>query len=492
MSDEVGPRGLSRPVRPAAPATHPGLPVLPALPEWERVRALVARYDRPGPRYTSYPTAPNWDDCFDEAALRDALRHSRDPELAVYVHVPFCESLCTYCACNREIHRDHAVAGPYLDALEAEAAMLAESHQAVRRCAQLALGGGTPTYLAESQLERLAGIVDRYFPPTANAERSIEVDPRVTTRGQLERLAACGFNRISLGVQDLSPRVQRAIRRVQSLEQTVGVTQAARELGFRSVNYDLIYGLPFQTVGSFDETLSRVLEQRPDRIALYSYAHVTWVSKQQRGFERGDLPDAERKLAIFTRALERLTCAGYEYLGLDHFVLPDDSLSHAARRGDLRRNFMGYTTHAPLDVVALGPSGISELRSVYAQSARSFGDWRAQIEHGRLATLRGCRLSSDDQKRRWLIHRLMCRGEIDGDAYRAEFREPLGALLPDLATRLAPFERDGLLEASRAGWRLTPVGRLFMRPVAMSFDAYLEAPQRSTSSARLERFSQTV
>ncbi len=460
------------------------------LPDLGRLRELAAKYDRPGPRYTSYPTAPTWTESFGEEEFRSALGRSRGSELALYCHIPFCESLCTYCACNREIRRDHSVADSYLNALALEAEALAEACGGERRCAQLALGGGTPTYLDESQLARLCEIIDRHFPPSEAAERSVEVDPRVTSRGQLEVLAQHGFNRISLGVQDLSPVVQRAIRRVQSLEQIALITEAARALGYQSVNYDLIYGLPFQTVESFQETLARVLEQRPDRIALYSYAHVTWVSKQQRGFDRRDLPDAKRKLAIFTNAMARLTLAGYVYLGLDHFALPEDSLCLAAEEGDLRRNFMGYTTHAPLDVVALGPSGISEFSDAYAQSFRSFADWEERIRGGKLATLRGCTLSPDDERRRWLIHRLMCRGDIDPDAYRSVFHETLATTVPDLAGRLSPFERDGLLETSASGWRLTPEGRVFVRSIAMVFDAYL-VPTAETGTPS-QMFSRTI
>lgn len=460
------------------------------LPDVDRVRELVAKYDRPGPRYTSYPTAPTWAESFGEAEFRSALRRTSGSDLALYVHIPFCESLCTYCACNREIRRDHAVAEPFLETLAREAATLRDACGSKRRCSQLALGGGTPTYLDPHQLATLCEILDRHFPPAEGSERSVEVDPRVTSRAQLEVLAEHGFNRISLGVQDLSPVVQRAIRRVQSFEQTASLTEAARALGYRSVNYDLIYGLPFQTVASFQQTLEQVLTQRPDRIALYSYAHVTWVSKQQRGFERADLPDAERKLSIFISAMARLIQAGYVYLGLDHFVLPEDSLCRAASTGDLRRNFMGYTTHAGLDVVALGPSGISELADSYAQSRRSVADWSECIRRGGLATQRGWLLSADDERRRWLIGRLMCRGEIDCDAYRAVFHEALTARIPDLAARLSPFERDGLLETTALGWRLTPEGRVFMRPVAMSFDAYLE-PSGDVLPT-VERFSQTV
>ena len=249
------------------------------LPDVGRVRQLVAKYDRPGPRYTSYPTTPTWTESFGEAELRSALRRGRDAELALYVHIPFCESLCSYCACNREIHRDHSVADLYLDALAQEAEALAEACGGERRCAQLALGGGTPTSLDERQLARLCEIVDRHFPPSEGAERSVEVDPRVTSRGQLEVLAEYGFNRISIGVQDLSPVVQRAIRRVQTVEQTAFITEAARALGYQSVNYDLIYGLPFQTVGSFEETLARVLEQRvaPTRVKRGRSSRIDWA-----------------------------------------------------------------------------------------------------------------------------------------------------------------------------------------------------------------------
>jgi oxygen-independent coproporphyrinogen-3 oxidase len=460
------------------------------LPDVARLRELVGRYDRPGPRYTSYPTAPSWTDAFGETEFRAALRRRRGDALAIYVHIPFCESLCTYCACNREIVRQRDVVGPYLDNLAREAAALADACGDGRDCAQLALGGGTPSYLDEAELARLCEIIDRHFPPVEGAERSVEVDPRVTSRGQLEVLARYGFNRISLGVQDLSPVVQRAIRRVQSLEQTEAITQAARELGYESVNYDLIYGLPFQTVESFGETLDHVLAQQPDRIALYSYAHVTWVSKQQRGFERGDLPDAQRKLEIFISAMSRLTQAGYVYLGLDHFVRPEDSLHRAAETGDLRRNFMGYTTGAALDVVALGPSGISELSDVYAQSARSSQDWGHCISEGKLAAQRGWLLSTDDTRRRWLIQRLMCHGDIDPAAYREAFDEPLAERVPDLEARLAPFLRDDLLEPAASGWRLTPEGRVLMRPIAMVFDAFLEPSSSTAEPSR--RFSRTV
>ena len=449
------------------------------IPELESVRRLIPRYERPGPRYTSYPTAPVWNEEFGEDSFRAALCRAQNRPLSLYIHIPFCERLCTFCACNREINRDHSVAGPYLDALELEAESIAEAIGGERRCIQLAVGGGTPTYLSVPELARMCRIADTHFPPEPDAERSIEIDPRVTTRDQLSVLAEHGFNRVSLGVQDISPKVQRAINRIQPAEQTERVTREARELGVRSVNFDLIYGLPFQTRESFDDTLSQVIDMRPDRIALYSYAHVTWISKQQRGFEKKDLPSAERKLEIFLHANERLSEAGYLFFGLDHFALPEDELSLAARTGDLRRNFMGYTTRASVDLIGLGASGISELRDSYAQSLRRPGEWSERIRSGRLATMRGWSLSEDDLRRKWLIQRLMCQGEISTVAYEDTFGEPLSARIPSLAEKLAPLVDDGLLATSGEDYGVTPTGRLFLRPVAMTFDAYLSEPEPS-------------
>jgi len=461
----------------------------PRPPPLDRLRELIPRYDRPGPRYTSYPTAPVWRDDFGPTELRAALGRAggRDAALAVYVHVPYCEALCTYCACNRVIRRDHALGVPYLDRLEREIEAVAEALGGGARHGQLAIGGGTPTWLSAEELRRLARTLDACLPPEPGAERSIEVDPRVTSGEQLAALAECGFNRISLGVQDLSEKVQRAIHRVQSLEQTAATTETARSLGFGSVNFDLIYGLPFQTPESFDETLSEVIALAPDRIALYSYAHVTWVSKQQRGFEREDLPGPERKLAIFLLAIRRLGEAGYRFLGLDHFARPDDALARAADAGTLKRNFMGYTTRRADDLVGFGPSAISELRDAYAQSLRDPEPWGEAVEARGLATCRGIRLDEDDLRRKWLIQALMCRGEIDPRAYAERFDEALDARIPDLAGRLAPFEADGLLLADGGAWRLTFLGRLFLRNVAMTFDAHLAPPDDGG-----RRYSRTV
>lgn len=445
------------------------------VPGFEKLRELIERYDRRVPRYTSYPAAPHWSDAFGEPEFLEALGGVDSDELSVYVHVPFCERLCSFCACNRVITRDHSVAEPYLDALEREAGLLADALRVEPKAVQLSIGGGSPSFLSEKELTRLAAIVDGYFPPSPGAERSIEMDPRTTSRAQLEVLAAAGFNRISVGVQDLSPRVQKAINRIQPREMTEETLRWARALGFESANLDLIYGLPYQTVDSFDHTLDDVIELRPERIALYSYAHVTWVAKQQRGFEKKDLPAPDEKLAIFLRATERLTKAGYLFLGLDHFALPEDDLASAAAEGTLHRNFMGYGCSGGENLLALGPSGISELAGAYAQSERDPEAWGTTLRTGHLATKRGWKLSDDDRRRKWLIQRLMCRGDVDGDAYHEAFGEPLDERVPDWRERLRPFTADGLLEGAGDRYHVTSLGRLFLRAIATTFDAYLAA-----------------
>ncbi|MEE8557780.1 MAG: oxygen-independent coproporphyrinogen III oxidase [Myxococcota bacterium] len=444
-----------------------------AIPSPEEIGKRIPVYDRPGPRYTSYPTAPVFSEEFGEADFKRALGRCRSATLSLYIHIPFCERLCSFCACNRTITRDHSVATAYLDALDREVDLAAAVIGGSPRAVQLAIGGGTPTFLSPEELARLCQIVDSRFPAADSAERSIEVDPRVTTREQLEVLAERGFNRISLGVQDFATPVQEAIRRVQSREETEAVAVAARELGMGSVNFDLIYGLPFQTVESFCETVDQVIRIRPDRIALYSYAHVTWISKQQRGFEKKDLPEPERKVAILLAATERFEKAGYRFLGLDHFAVPEDPLAVAAETGDLRRNFMGYTTQAGVDLIAFGASGISETADAYAQSLRDTSEWQGRLEEGHLATMRGWWLSDDDKRRKWLIQRLMCQGEVNAALYRSTFEEELSDRIPELQKALAPFVEDGLMTVDQEIYRVEPLGRVFLRVLAMTFDAYL-------------------
>jgi oxygen-independent coproporphyrinogen-3 oxidase len=458
----------------------------------DRYEEILPKYATEGPRYTSYPTAPVWSEAYGpDDYLAELGRDDIDPRdpLSIYVHVPFCESLCHYCACNKVITRNHDLALDYLDTIEREVAAVAAAVRVPRRTTQHHWGGGTPTYLTPEQATRLFGCVNSAFPIADDAEVSIEVDPRVTTDEHIAALRECGFNRISMGVQDFEPKVQEAVHRIQPADETGRLVESARARGFESVNFDLIYGLPYQTPETFGRTLDTVLALAPDRIALYSYAHVTWVAKQQRGFERKDLPAAETKLAIMLLAIRRFLDAGYLFIGLDHFARPDDELSTALRDRTLRRNFMGHTTQAGADMVGFGPSAISELRGSYAQSQRELGDWHEAVATTGVATMRGHRLSSDDVRRRWVIGRIMCLGELRakefahefGGDFASEFTAELGALSPMVADGIVTIAGDGSLE-------ITPIGRLFVRNVAMEFDAYL--PEQLRSGKRM--FSKTV
>ena len=458
-----------------------------ALPDPQRLRALIRRYAGPGPRYTSYPTAPEWSEDFGPAAYAEALAGCEARAVSLYVHVPYCERLCAFCACNRTITQDHALAGPYLDRIARELDRVVGALPTAPPQLQLAIGGGSPNFLHCEELERLVRRVDAHFAPLPGAERSIELDPRRTSDEQLERLIALGMNRVSFGVQDLDPRVQEAIRRRSRPERLTSLVQQARALGVLSINFDLIYGLPEQSVDSFRETLRRVIELRPDRIALYGYAHVTWISKAQRGFEKRDLPSPERRLAIFAAAIETLVAAGYRFLGMDHFALPDDALAQAADRGRLTRNFMGYTIAAGEALLGFGPSGISELPRAYAQSEKDPEAWAAAVDANRLPTVRGCSLDRDDLERRWLIRSLLCQGRIAEQAFAETFGVALHEKLPGLEADLNRFMDDDLLAPEEGGYRVTEIGRLFLRPMAMVFDAYLGRAPRGG-----KRYSATV
>ncbi len=451
---------------------------------------ILPRYVGAGPRYTSYPTVPAWQSEFTAKDHVAALRSlSGDDEISLYAHVPFCRSLCHFCACNRVITRDPDRVERYLNAIECEFDLVRAELGRAPRCGQLHWGGGTPTHLSAVQIERLFRAMTERFSLVPGAEISIEVDPRVTTIEQLDVLAECGFNRISLGVQDTNPKTQAAIHRIQPFEQTRRLTEAARTRGIERVNYDLIYGLPHQTPDSFEATLDLVVSARPDRIALYGYAHVTWVARQQRGFERGDLPDPQRRMQIFLSAIRRLLDSGYRSIGMDHFALPDDELCGALDQGTLRRNFMGYTTREGVDVLAFGPSAISELSDSYVQVEKGLARWFEEVEAGRLATAKGHRLSKDDRARRWIIGRIMCEAAISAKEVERRFG---GCFRTDYALELARLEslrRDGLVDVSEAGdIAVSPLGRVLLRHVAMAFDAYLDR----AATPPPKTFSQTV
>jgi len=455
-----------------------------------RAEAVLLRHAGAGPRYTSYPTAPVWTERYGASQFaQDLSRLREDTAISLYVHVPFCRSLCHFCACNRVITRKSEPVQHYLDTMEREIEAVRAALPREAPVAQLHWGGGTPTHLEPEQLRRLFRSIDAAFPVQEDAEVSIEIDPRVTTAAHLEVLRECGFRRISLGVQDFDPRVQQAIHRIQSPEATGSLVERARQMGFESVGFDLVYGLPFQSVESFGRTLESVVALAPDRLALYAYAHVTWVAKQQRGFERHDLPDPGTRLRILLAAIRRLCREGYVYVGMDHFARPEDELCQALRERTLRRNFMGYTTRAGLDLIGLGPSAISELSGSYAQSHRSLADWEQALDSRGLASMRGHRLSEDDQKRRWVIGQLMCRGEVRALEYRSRFGEAFSARFAPELERLEPLQADGLVTVGAdASLRLTPLGRLGVRNVAMAFDAYLPHQQQTQRPL----FSQTL
>ncbi len=463
-----------------------------APPDFDRLTALLPRYELAGPRYTSYPTAPVWSDDFGPSDFAAALARAQAPAdagFAMYIHIPFCRELCHYCACNRVITKSEVLPERYLEAIGREIEAIAGHLPTDMRLGELHLGGGTPTHLDPKQIETLMGFVDASFERATDAEFSIEVDPRVTTEDHIDTLHARGFRRISLGVQDFDPKVQQAVHRIQPPEQVAALTDYARKRDFESVNFDLIYGLPHQTVESFDATLDHVFDFEPDRVALYSYAHVTWIAKQQRGFERMDLPSGDEKLRIMLHAMRRFIDKGYVHIGMDHFAKREDSLAVAAARGELHRNFMGYMTRPPGDLVALGPSAISKVGGCYAQSLRGFDEWEtAVLDHG-LATFRGHTLSADDERRAWVIEEIMCGAAVDAGEYRArfgsEFKRDFASELEDTTE----FVEDELLRVGEDGsLTATPTGSMLLRNLAMCFDAYLPGQNAEAGP----KFSKTI
>ena len=443
---------------------------------------LLRRYDRPGPRYTSYPTAPQFHGGFDVAALHRQIEASNgDPiprGLSLYVHIPYCTSPCFYCGCNRIITRDKAKGETYLLRLLREIATLAPAFDRDREVVQLHLGGGTPNFLSPAQLRELFDSLSRQFAFSRRADRdfSIELDPRFVAPDEIAALAETGFNRASLGVQDFDPAVQQAVNRVQSVEQTLAIIEACRRHGMRSVNVDLIYGLPRQTLEGFGRTLDTVIAARPDRLAIYGYAHLPDLFKAQRQIAAADLPDAPRRLALLQLAIERLGAAGYEYIGMDHFALPGDELARAQRHGGLHRNFMGYTTHADTDLVGFGVSAISRVGDSYWQSHRDIGGWEAAVDAGHVPLWRGLTLQPDDRIREDVIQQLMCSGEIDIAAVERRHGIDFDAYFESAQAGLAALQDDGLIERRGERWVATGRGRLLLRIVAMCFDAYLGRP----------------
>jgi oxygen-independent coproporphyrinogen-3 oxidase len=440
---------------------------------------LIKRYDMSGPRYTSYPTAVQFHEQFGEAEYRDqAQRSNEEPiprPLSLYVHIPFCDTVCFYCACNKVVTKDRARAAPYLNRLGQEIARQGELFDRDRRVDQLHWGGGTPTFLSQGEMSALMDELGRHFSLRTDdrGDYSIEIDPRKADPQTIGFLREIGFNRISLGVQDFDPLVQKAVNRMQTREETEAVLRAAREWDYHSVNVDLIYGLPHQSVEQFDRTLEAVIEMGPDRLSVFNYAHLPERFKPQRRISAPDLPTPATKLEILHHCIDKLGEAGYVYIGMDHFAKRNDELAIAQRQGTLHRNFQGYSTHADCDLVAMGVSAISKVADCYAQNVHALEDYYRLIDDGRLPIYRGVMLAYDDELRAEVISQLICHFELDMASIAGQFAIDFADYFKNELTELAPMQADGLLEMEGNFIRVKPAGRLLIRNICMVFDAYL-------------------
>ena len=450
---------------------------------------LLRRFDVAGPRYTSYPTADRFVEAFSADAYQQALAQrsvaATAMPLSLYVHIPFCESLCYYCACNKIITRHHDRARPYLRYLSREVDLHTAQIGLGQPITQLHLGGGSPTFMDDRELTELMDLLRRSFRFVPGGEYAIEVDPRTMDLGRLDTLATLGFNRISLGVQDFDPAVQKAVHRIQPAQQVFEIVAGARQRGFASINVDLIYGLPLQTPQSFDRTLAQLVELRPDRVALYGYAHLPERFKSQRRIATLDLPNAPSKVEMLARWLAVLTAAGYVYIGMDHFALPDDALAVARRQGRLHRNFQGYSTQPDCDLIGLGVSSIGRIGATYSQNAKDMEGYCDAIDQGRFAAVRGLALSRDDMLRRAVIMALMCQGQwlfesIDL-AWLVDSRSYFAAELE----ALEPMRGQGLVSIDTTGVQVTALGWYFVRALAMVFDRYLQTDRDRARFSRI-------
>ena len=455
----------------------------------EVTRELLMKHDKPGPRYTSYPTAPEWREDFGDGAYRSAWRraseHPADP-LAVYVHLPFCLNRCLFCGCNVVISKKQEISDTYLDYLYKEMAMAAKELGARRTVKQLHWGGGTPTYLRVDQIKALHKALTETFDFAPDAEVALEVDPCVTSREQIETLRELGFNRISMGVQDLDPHIQKIIQRNQTEEQTRTLFESCRELGFGGINIDLIYGLPEQRMETWEKTIETIIDIRPDRLAVYSYAHLPGKLKHQKKLEGYYLPGGAEKYGLFARARRRFLEAGYLAIGMDHFALPGDELSVALSERRLHRNFMGYTVVPGTDMLGLGVSSIGEIGGSYAQNEKRPVAYYKALDEGRFPTAAGIDLTEDDQIRSWVIRQLMCNFHLDFHTLEERYGVRYDEYFADEEDALGEFYRDGFVARGDGALEVLPLGRVFVRNVCMVFDAYLRKPEH------FNKFSRTV
>ncbi|EEZ75293.1 coproporphyrinogen dehydrogenase [Neisseria lactamica ATCC 23970] len=457
-------------------------------PEFDR--ELIAGLPSSGPRYTSYPTADRFHGGFREKEYLEAL-HSRGADasnkpLSLYIHIPFCNTICYYCGCNKIITKDKGRADAYIEYLEKEMKLLAPHLGGRHQLAQLHFGGGTPTFLSDNQLERVFEMIRKYFQLIPDGEYSIEIDPRKVSRETVLKLGKLGFNRMSVGIQDFDPKVQAAVNRIQSYEETKEVIDAAREAGFKSVSVDLIYGLPYQTSESIKTTIDTVLSLDPDRLALYHYAHLPHVFKPQRRIDTAAVPGSEEKLDMLQYCVQTLTERGYVFIGMDHFAKPDDELSVALEKGLLQRNFQGYSTYADCDLVAIGVSSIGKIGNTYSQNERDIDAYYAAIDEGRLPVMRGYQLNQDDILRRNIIQDLMCRFALDYRVYEDISGTPFDRYFKDELADLEKLADLGLVSLNKQGLTVTPKGRFLIRNIAMVFDYHLR--HKKTKA----KYSQTV
>jgi len=452
---------------------------------------LLQRFDVPGPRYTSYPTADRFVEAFTETDYGQALAQRRTGPagltmpLSLYVHIPFCESLCYYCACNKIITKHHNRAVSYLRYLSREIDLHTAQLGRGQTVTQLHLGGGSPTFLSDDELRELMAMLRRSFTMVPGGEYSIEIDPRTVDGSRLRALADMGFNRLSFGVQDFDPDVQKAVHRIQPFEQVSELMVQAREVGFDSINVDLIYGLPRQTPESFARTLAQVAQLKPDRIALYAYAHLPERFKPQRRIASADLPGAAAKVAMLSQSLAAFMASGYVYIGMDHFALPNDALAVAKRQGRLHRNFQGYSTQPDCDLIGLGVSAIGRIGATYSQNAKTMEEYCDHLDQGRLPVVRGLALSRDDLARRAVIMALMCQGQVIFEsielAWLLDFRSYFAAELEQLRS----LADEGLVLLDESGIQVTAQGWFFVRAVAMVFDRYLQADRNRARFSRI-------
>ncbi len=451
--------------------------------------ALIGKYDKAGPRYTSYPTAVQFHEGFAEVAYREQAEanNASGRPLSLYLHIPFCDTVCFYCACNKIITKNRRHTIPYLEHLHREIALQGSLFDRSRPVTQLHWGGGTPTFINAEQMRELMRVTGQHFQLLTDdrGEYSIEVDPRETDDRTIGLLREIGFNRLSLGVQDFDPQVQKAVNRLQPREITFKVIEAARAEGFHSISVDLIYGLPLQTVASFTRTIDELLVQSPDRISVFNYAHLPDLFKTQRQMEASTLPSPAVKLDILKTVIERLTAAGYVYIGMDHFARPDDELALAQQAGTLYRNFQGYSTHADCDLIGLGATSIGMVGESYSQNLKGLEDYYARIAEDRLAVFRGVQLDDDDRVRRAVITALICHFSLEFADIEGQYGVAVADYFATELAELAELEADGLLVLSGAGIQVLPPGRLLIRNICMVFDRYLRQQQQ-------QRFSRVI